>query len=132
MTKETNERLGQLIRAFRKNKDLTMQELGKLVGVAGSQISKYERGKNTISVPMLIELSKALEVSSWETLTKLEGGAVPLYLDVSKYNLAFLLCTSSNEIASFYYPREGEEDEECVIYVKGLLEKILWQSHTLL
>ena len=49
---------GKLIRSERKRLGLTQVELGRLVGVGGDIISKYELGKLIPSVPSLQALAR--------------------------------------------------------------------------
>ena len=54
--------LGERIRNLRKSKNITQEELAKMIGVKRSVISKYENGSVNISTNNLLEISKALEV----------------------------------------------------------------------
>lgn len=54
---------GELIRKYRKEKNLTMKELGKKVGVSEQAISQYERGIRNVNLETLIKLSDALNVT---------------------------------------------------------------------
>lgn len=68
-TKERNEYeyelrmdlLGQMIRTTRKEKKLTQEMLGKLVGVNKSQISKLENNANSATIETIIRVFKALK-----------------------------------------------------------------------
>lgn len=53
---------GELIRKYRKEKNLTMKKLGELVGVSEQAISQYERGLRNANLEMLIKLSNALDI----------------------------------------------------------------------
>jgi DNA-binding XRE family transcriptional regulator len=53
--------LGKMIKTARKERDLTQEELGKLVGVQKSQISKLESGKNSASIDSILKVFKALK-----------------------------------------------------------------------
>lgn len=54
---------GELIRKYRKEKKLTMKELGKKIGVSEQAISQYERGVRNVNLETLIKLSDALNVT---------------------------------------------------------------------
>ncbi len=53
--------LGQMIRTTRKEKKLTQEKLGKLVGVNKSQISKLENNANSATIETIIRVFKALK-----------------------------------------------------------------------
>ena len=53
--------IGQMIRKARKEKNLTQQELGKLVGVQKAQISKLENGSTNVTVGTIIKVFEALK-----------------------------------------------------------------------
>ena len=52
--------LGQMIRTTRKEKNLTQEKLGKLIGVHKSQISKLENNANSATMGTIIRVFKAL------------------------------------------------------------------------
>ena len=54
--------LGERIRNLRKSKNITQEELAKMIGVKRSVISKYENGSVNISTNNLLEISKALAI----------------------------------------------------------------------
>jgi len=68
-TKERNEYeyelrmdlLGQMIRTTRKEKNLTQEKLGELIGVNKSQISKLENNANSATIETIIRVFKALK-----------------------------------------------------------------------
>lgn len=53
--------LGQMIKAARKERNLTQEELGKLIGVQKSQISKLESSANSATIDTIIRVFKALK-----------------------------------------------------------------------
>lgn len=66
-----NADVGTRIRNHRKAKGMSQDGLGKLVGVSFQQIQKYENGHNRVSVSMLYEMSRALEVPMTKLLPEL-------------------------------------------------------------
>jgi len=52
--------LGDLIRKTRKDRHLTQEELGKLIGVQKSQISKLERNASNMRIVTIIRIFDAL------------------------------------------------------------------------
>lgn len=53
--------LGYMIRKARQERNLTQEQLGKLVGVQKAQISKLESSANSASVDTLMRVFKALK-----------------------------------------------------------------------
>lgn len=53
--------LGKMIKAARQQRNLTQEELGKLVGVQKAQISKLESSANSATVDTIIKVFKALK-----------------------------------------------------------------------
>lgn len=55
--------IGETIREIRKNKGLTMKELGNKVGLSEQGIGNYERGDRKPNIEILTKIAKALNVS---------------------------------------------------------------------
>jgi len=53
--------LGQMIRTTRKERKLTQEKLGKMIGVNKSQISKLENNANSARIETIIKVFKALK-----------------------------------------------------------------------
>ncbi len=53
--------LSRMIKSARKERNLTQEELGKLVGVKKAQISKLEKGANSARIDTIIKVFKALK-----------------------------------------------------------------------
>ena len=53
--------LGKMIKSARKERHLTQEELGKLVGVQKAQISKLESSANSATIDTLLKVFKALK-----------------------------------------------------------------------
>jgi HTH-type transcriptional regulator/antitoxin HipB len=53
----------ELIRAARKKRNLSQEELGNLIGVKKAQISKLEKGYNNISIAALSKIFRALNAT---------------------------------------------------------------------
>jgi DNA-binding XRE family transcriptional regulator len=53
--------LGKMIKAARQERNLTQEELGKLVGVQKAQISKLESSTNSATIDTVIKVFKALK-----------------------------------------------------------------------
>lgn len=63
--------IGEMIRRFRKKKDLSQAELSEMVNIVQTHISRIERGTAMPSVELLIQLVQTLEIPSAELLNAL-------------------------------------------------------------
>ncbi len=68
-----NKHIGNKIRHFRRDRDLTITKLGELVCKSKSTISKYEAGEISIDIATLYDIAEALKISPL-TLLPLEQG----------------------------------------------------------
>lgn len=55
------ELLGEKLKQVRKDKNLTQEQLGLLIGVQKAQISKLERGNNSATISTVIKVFSALK-----------------------------------------------------------------------
>lgn len=53
--------LGKMIKTARQERNLTQEELGKLIGVKKAQISKLESSANSATVDTILKVFKALK-----------------------------------------------------------------------
>jgi len=53
--------LGRMIKTTRKERHMTQEELGKIVGVNKSQISKIENHANSATIETILKVFKALK-----------------------------------------------------------------------
>ena len=53
--------LGKMIKTARQERNLTQEELGKLVGVQKAQISKLESSANSATIDTILKVFKALK-----------------------------------------------------------------------
>lgn len=60
--------IGTFIAVHRKRKGFTQEYLGKLLGVSGKVVSKWENGKSLPDIFILNDLSDLLEVTTTELL----------------------------------------------------------------
>lgn len=56
-----NVQLGERIREIRKLRLMTQTDVARYLGITFQQVQKYERGKNRISVPMLLQIAHCLD-----------------------------------------------------------------------
>jgi len=69
--------LGKMIKTARKERNLTQEELGRLVGVQKAQISKLESSANSATIDTILKVFKALKAEI-NFNVKLEGNFVKL------------------------------------------------------
>ena len=69
--------LGKMIKTARKERNLTQEELGRLVGVQKAQISKLESSANSATIDTILKVFKALKAEI-NFSVKLEGNFVKL------------------------------------------------------
>jgi HTH-type transcriptional regulator / antitoxin HipB len=69
--------LGKMIKMARQERNLTQEELGRLVGVQKAQISKLESSANSATIDTIIKVFKALKAEI-NFNVKLEGNIVRL------------------------------------------------------
>jgi HTH-type transcriptional regulator/antitoxin HipB len=55
--------IGDMIKKARKERDLTQEELGKLVGVQKAQISKLEKGSMNVTIATILKVFDALKAT---------------------------------------------------------------------
>ena len=53
--------LGQMIKSTRKERNLTQEQLGQLLGVQKAQISKLENSANSASIDTILKVFQALK-----------------------------------------------------------------------
>ena len=64
----TNETTFERIKAIRKNRNLTQEELAKRIGIKRHVIADYESGRNKIYDEMITAIAIALNISADEIL----------------------------------------------------------------
>jgi HTH-type transcriptional regulator / antitoxin HipB len=55
------ELLGEMIKTVRKERNLTQEQLGELIGVQKSQISKLERSTKNVTIETILKVFQALK-----------------------------------------------------------------------
>src|SRR5688572_439592 len=55
--------LGDMIKAVRKERNLTQEQLGELIGVQKSQISKLERNTKNVTIETILKVFHALKAN---------------------------------------------------------------------
>lgn len=57
------ELLGDMIKSIRKERNLTQEQLGELIGVQKSQISKLERNTKNVTIETILKVFGALKAN---------------------------------------------------------------------
>ncbi len=55
------ELLGRMIKSVRKERNLTQEQLGELIGVQKAQISKLEKSTNSATIDTILKVFRALK-----------------------------------------------------------------------
>ncbi len=55
--------LGEMIKSTRKERHLTQEQLGELIGVQKSQISKLERNTKNVTIETILKVFRALKTN---------------------------------------------------------------------
>ena len=55
--------LGEMIKSVRKERHLTQEQLGELIGVQKSQISKLEKNANNVTIETILKVFRALKAN---------------------------------------------------------------------
>lgn len=69
---DLNRRFGQALRARRNAIGLSQKQLAERIGVERTSITMIENGAQAVSLPTLVELSNALDVSAAELVESVE------------------------------------------------------------
>ena len=64
--------LGEMIKSVREERHLTQEQLGELVGVNKSQISKLERNTKNVTIETIIKVFRALKTNIKFTVEKMD------------------------------------------------------------
>jgi DNA-binding XRE family transcriptional regulator len=64
--------LGEMIKSVRKERHLTQEQLGELVGVNKSQISKLERNTKNVTIETILKVFRALKTNIKFTIEKMD------------------------------------------------------------
>lgn len=65
--------LGEMIRQARKERNLTQSELGELIGVQKSQISRIEKNAKNVTIETILRVFKALKAKVNFNVELLDG-----------------------------------------------------------
>ena len=84
-------KIGQRIRKYRKANGLSQEQLAEKIGISVTHMSHIETGNTKLSLQVLVDITKALDVRSDELLT---DGASNREVAFSELNKTLESCTS--------------------------------------
>lgn len=67
-------KIGERVRKYRKAKGFSQELLAEKVGISVTHMSHIETGNTKLSLPVLVELSKALEIQTDDLLSDYPAG----------------------------------------------------------
>jgi len=122
--------LGKIIKELRKDKGITQEELGKIIGVTTSMVGMYETNARKPSYEVLSKIAEYFDVSTdyllGKTPFKNESEA---YYSISIASIKYLL-DNKEEIPEYYsidaaldYMYENKVSEDMINYCSSLLHK---------
>lgn len=79
-----NSCIGLVIRKYRREKNLSGEELGSMTGYSQQQVSRYERGGSIFSLFVMMKFADALNVTLWELLDEVRRHYLTSGLDYNK------------------------------------------------
>lgn len=87
--------IGENIRSIRRSKNLTIDSLSEIVDISPSFLGTIERGESSLSVETLINICKALNVSSDYII--LENNPIPSTVNCDKKDTISTLLNGSTD-----------------------------------
>lgn len=86
-------KIGKFISELRKERNMTQQDLGDLLGINGKSVSKWERGINCPDISILKEIAGIFDISVEELLDGERKQKEIIIKDDGKYFKRFLILT---------------------------------------
>ena len=86
-------KIGKFISELRKERNMTQQDLGDLLGINGKSVSKWERGINCPDISILKEIAGIFDISVEELLDGERKQKEIIFKDDGKYFKRFLILT---------------------------------------
>jgi len=87
MTHQNLSKLGEAIRLYRKKSKLTLQDIANKTGLSNGLLSKIENARSVPSLPVLINISKALTIPLSDLLKSIEAEESVHYLLIKSNQL---------------------------------------------
>jgi transcriptional regulator with XRE-family HTH domain len=108
---ETDQLLGQRIRARRLEMDMSQQTLAEHLGVSFQQVQKYEKGVNRVGSTRLIEITRVLETDADYFMGDMMGKKKPV---VSRFS-TFMATKHGADIMDAMLKLESADERQFVI-----------------
>lgn len=121
--------IGENIRKIRKQKGLTLKELGKIIGVSEQAVGQYERGDRNLKIEMLIKIAATLNIDLLE-LTSINTVMNDLNINPNK-----IFAKNTNGKIEFNISPIIEnpiQDEKGIVYLKEYIKYISEKNNMLL
>lgn len=128
-------RVGKNIRAARKERGWTQQQLSNMARISSSQLSAFENGKKLPSLDSLARLGRALNVS----LDELYYGAMDeaflhnvgsegraIVNSLAKLHEARVLVCANNRNTEGFSPRDATSLASRWLYVEKYAQEVMW------
>lgn len=110
--------IGEVIRKYRKEKNMTQEEMAKRLGVTTPAVNKWENGNSFPDIMLLAPIARLLDISTdtllsfWEDLTTEETNEFVI-------ELSYCLKNSTYDEAYVMAKKKMEEYPNC--------EQLIWQ-----
>lgn len=112
--------IGDNLKKIRKNKKMTQEDFGKLVGLSTNTVQRYELGKRQPTIETINKIAGALGVSINELIDS--------DYDKSRYKLEKALLDGSSNISNLVTNFENATKEDSVKTFRNLIEILDWKE----
>lgn len=112
--------IGDNLKKIRKNKKMTQEDFGKLVGLSTNTVQRYELGKRQPTIETINKIAEALGVSINELIDS--------DYDKSKYELEKSLLEGSSNISNLVTSFENAAKEESIKAFRNLIDILDWKE----
>ena len=123
--------LGQRLREYRKAKNITIEELGNLIGKSKATVNRYETGEILMDILTVLEICNALNIDL-NDLCKNEVHSIEKDVNKNPFNanLLYLYYISQNGIVVSSIEIEKRKYSNNVLMKNGLIDKTYKQEYS--
>lgn len=115
--------LGKVIRTYRKNKNMTQEEMAGRLGVTAPAVNKWENGNSLPDITLLAPIARLLDISL-NTLLSFQEDLTEEEIQTVIYELDAMLKERPYDEAFWWVRRKLEEYPNC--------EQLIWQAALIL
>lgn len=115
--------LGKVIRTYRKNKNMTQEEIAGRLGVTAPAVNKWENGNSLPDITLLAPIARLLDISL-NTLLSFQEDLTEEEIQAVIYELDAMLKERPYDEAFWWVRRKLEEYPNC--------EQLIWQAALIL